>query len=120
MTGEEEVVVIHVAVHASRNLSGFRAEGRASSLQKDHDDDTSDTRVRVGSKPAVAGSLVRAGTGLAEDLFFVEVQSQAARCAVLHRSGHPVREFRNHGSDVKLALDTRLETGNLFWSGRML
>ena len=36
----EERVVVETAIHAAGNFCGFRAEGRASALQEDYDDDS--------------------------------------------------------------------------------
>lgn len=120
MTGHKEVVVIHVAVHVSGDLSRFRSERRPASLQEDHDDNASDTRVRVRSEPAITRSFVRTSTGLAQDLFLVEVETETARRTILHRASHAIREFRNDGSDIELPFDARLEARDLFRSGWML
>src|SRR5581483_11981737 len=120
VSGDEEVVVVHVAVHASCDFGGFGAEGGASALQEDHDDDPAHAGVGVGSEPAEAGAFMRARPGLAEDLFFVEIHAQAACSAVMDSAGHAVSQFRNDWGDIELALYARLETGDLLWIRGML
>src|SRR6516164_6476372 len=116
----EEVVVIHLAVHASGDLGSFRAEGRTSALQEDHDYNAADSGVGIRSEPAVASAGMRTGSRFAEDFFLVEVEAQAARCAILHRARHAVGKFGNDWSDIELALYTRLEARNFIRSRRML
>ena len=88
--GYEEVVIVEVAVHASCNLGGLRAVGGATSAQEDDRHYASNVGLGVGGEPSEAGAGVRAGSGLAEDGFFVEIQAHAARRAVFDRAGHAV------------------------------
>src|SRR5215472_5850586 len=120
VTSYEEVMVVHVAIHVSGDLCRFGAECRAPALQEDHDYHPPYTGVGVGSEPAIARSVVRAGTRLTEDLLLVEIEPQAASGSVLHRAGHPVRQLGNDGSDVELPLHSRLEGGDLIGSRGML
>src|SRR5258708_2960373 len=104
-TGNEEIVIVHIAVHASAHLAGFRAEGRAPALQEDHHDDATHSGVGVRGEPAVASSLMRTGSGFAQDFFFAEVHAQTARGAVMDGAQHAIREFWDDGSNIELTLD---------------
>src|SRR5215467_11626476 len=120
VTSNEEVVIVHVAVHATRNLCRFGSECRAAALEEDHHHHSPHTCVGVGSEPTIAGSFVRTGAGLPQNLFLVEVEPQAAGCPVLHCTCHPVRKFGNDWSDIQLPLDARLKGRDLFRTRRML
>src|SRR3954469_11656807 len=120
MAGDKEIMVVHVAVHASGNLSSFRTKSRTSSLQENHYYNAPHAGIGVGGEPSEAGSGVGAGSSFAEDFFFVEIEAQAAGSAKLHRSGHAVRQFGNDGRDIELPLHPRLKAGHFFRTGRML
>src|SRR6202021_1652673 len=120
VTGNEEIVVVHVAIHVSGNFGSLGAEGWTSTFEEDYENHAPNAGVGVGGEPAVAGSRVRAGSRLAEDFFFVEVHAQAARGAVLHGSSHAVGEFRNRVAVLVLPFPRRVEVGDLFGRGRML
>src|SRR3954466_1549863 len=113
-------MVVHVAVDAAGNLGSLGTEGRTTSLEENYQYNASNAGVGVRGEPAVARSLVRAGSSLAQDFFFVEVETQAARGAEANRSRHTVRKFRDDRSDIKLALDPGLEIGNVFRLAGML
>src|SRR3984957_2139556 len=68
-TGDEEIVIVKIAVHVAGNLSGFRSEGGTAALQKDHHHNASTAGVGIGSKPAEPRSRMGTSTGLAENLF---------------------------------------------------
>src|SRR5579872_707562 len=110
----EEIVVVHVAIHAAGNFSGFWTEGGTSAFEEDHNDDPPDAGVGIGCEPAKARACMRAGSGLAEDFFFVEVQAKAACRAVSYRPGHAIGNFRNQSGDVELALHARLKVCDFF------
>src|SRR5579862_2965634 len=116
----EEIVVVHVAIHAAGNFSGFWTEGGTSTFKEDHNDDAPDAGVGIGCEPSKARACMRAGSGLAEDFFFIEVQAKAACRAVSHRPGHAIGDFRNQSGDVELALHARLKVCDFFGSRRML
>src|SRR5882762_4886970 len=61
----EELVVVKIAVHASRDLSRFGPEGRMSALQEDDRHNASDVGVSVRGKPPVARAGARTCAGLA-------------------------------------------------------
>src|SRR5579872_7221893 len=115
--GDEKVVIVHVAIHAPGNFRGLGPEGRTSAFEEYDHHDAAHAGIRVRGEPTEAGSIVRTGSGLAQNFFFAEVEAQAAGSPVLHGSGHAVRELRDQRSDVKLTLDARLEAGYFFGSG---
>ena len=63
---------------------------------------------------------LRAGSGLAQDLFFAEIDAQAARCAVVHRAGHAVGHLGNQRLDIEMTLYAGLKVGDFFRRRRML
>src|ERR1700730_6415078 len=101
--GNEEIMVVHVAIHVSGNFRGLGTKGGTPALQEDDHHDAPNAGVGVGSEPAEARSGVRTGSGFAQNLFFVEVQSQFTGSTVLDGPGHAIGKLRNEGSDVELA-----------------
>ena len=89
-------------------------------MQENHRHNASDVGVGIRGEPPKARAGVRTCPCLAQDRFFVKVQTQAARGAVLDGSGHAAGEFGNHGFDVEMPLDARLEAGDCLRIGRML
>src|SRR3984957_20716031 len=83
-TGDEEIVIVKIAVHVAGTLSGFRSEGGTAALQKDHHHNASTAGVGIGSKPAEPRSRMGTSTGLAENLFLTEVESEPSSRSVLH------------------------------------
>src|SRR5438270_7982475 len=59
-TGHKELVIVHVAIHASRDLRCFGPKGRTPTLQEDHNHNTSYAGIGVRGEPAIARALVRA------------------------------------------------------------
>src|SRR5208337_2591470 len=106
---DEEIVIVEITVHQPGNLGCFRTKSGAAALQENYDHNPPSAGVGVGGKPAEAGAGVRAGPGLAQNFFFVEVETQAACRAVLHRARHAVGDLRDQGRDIQLALDARLK-----------
>src|SRR4029077_16385489 len=68
--GNEEVVVVEVAIHASGDLGGLGTEGGASALQEDYDDDSPYVCLGIGREPSIPCACLRAGSSLAQNLFF--------------------------------------------------
>ena len=63
---DEEIVIVHVAVHAACDFGGLGAKSRTSTLQEDHDDDAPGAGVGVGVGVGVgAGVGVGVGVGSA-------------------------------------------------------
>src|SRR5207253_10556141 len=91
---------------------GFGAVRRAATLQEDHGHDSSDISFGVRREPAITRARLRAGSGFAQDLFFVKVETDAASRAVGDGSSHAVRKFRNERGDVEMALHARLEVSD--------
>src|SRR4249920_3342294 len=113
-------MIVKISIHSPRDFSRLWPECRTPTLQEHHGYDPSNIRIGVGSEPAIAGARARAGSRLAEDLFLGEVVTNAACCSVLNCPGHAVGDFRNDGSNIEMALDARLEIGDLFRSIRVL
>ena len=90
----EVVAVPEVLVELAGQLGGAGAEGGPSAFEEEDGDQAALRRIGVGGEPAEAGSVVGAGSGLAEDGQFVEVGAQAAGGAVLDRAGHAVLRCR--------------------------
>src|SRR5262249_22066422 len=67
----------------------------------------------VRGEPAKAGPVFGAGTGLAQDLLFTEIETQAAGGAVFHGAGHTFCQVWNEWADIQLALYVRLEVDNV-------
>src|ERR1035441_7595498 len=93
--GDEEIVVVEGAIHASGNFGGFGAEGGTATLQEDDGHDAAGIGVGVGSEPPKACAGTGTGSGFAEDRFFAEVEAETARGAILDRSGHAIGKFGN-------------------------
>src|ERR1041385_33118 len=116
----EEVVVVQRAVEFAGDLGGFGAVGGSAALEKDHGHNVSDLGVGVGGEPAEAGAVFRAGAGLAQDLLFTKVETQAAGGAVLNGAHHALGDLRNQRADFKLALDARLKVDDIVCRERVL
>src|ERR1700678_134163 len=86
--GQEEIMVVQIAVHMSGNLGGFGTESGPATLEENDNHNATAAGVRVGGKPAKARASVGAGSGFAQNFFFVEVEPEPACRTVLHRSRH--------------------------------
>src|SRR5271166_2288990 len=118
--GNEEVVIVEVAIHASGNFRSFGAESRATAFQENNYDDVTDIGLSVGGEPPEAGARVRAGSGLAQNFFLIEVSPQTARGTELYCALHSVGNFWNQRGNVQAALYHRLEIRDIFRSRGML
>src|ERR1700690_1841247 len=119
-SGDEEIVVVEVAIHASGNFGGFGAEGGTATLQEDDGHDASCIGVGIGGEPSKASAGAGTGSGFAEDRFFAEVEAETARGAILDRSGHAIGKFGNGRGNVEMAFDDGLKIGNRVGGGGML
>src|SRR5262249_2211810 len=108
------------AIELAADFGGLGAEGGASALEKDHGHNVSVLRVGVGGEPAEAGAVFGAGAGLAQDLFFTEVEAQATGGAILHGAHHAFSQVRDERGDRELALDARLEVDDVIGGGGVL
>src|SRR5579872_2379891 len=118
--GNKEFVIVEIAVHASGELCGFGAESRTSALEEDDNNNAANISIGVGREPTKTRAGFRASSGLAENIFFVEIELYAAGRAVLHRASHAVRNFRNQISNGQTAFDDWLKVGDLLWCSRVL
>src|SRR5882724_4768894 len=75
-------VVVEAAIHATGNFRGFGSESGPAALQEDDHHDTADVGLGVRGEPSVTGSGAGAGSGLSQDFLFIEIDSEAAGCAV--------------------------------------
>ena len=87
---QEEFVIIEISIHSSRDLCRLGTERWAATFQKHDYYDVSHVCLGVRSKPSEARALVGAGSGLTQNLFFGEIQLQAAGGSVGDCACHPV------------------------------
>src|SRR5215472_9684208 len=118
--GVEEVVVVKPPIEFAGDLGSLGAVGRTAALQEDHSHNSTDLSVGIRSKPTKASARLGAGSGLAENLFFTEVEAQAAGRPVLYSAAHALDEFGNDRRDFQLALDLGLEVDDYLRRTRML
>jgi len=68
-------VIVKIAVHVAGNFCRLGTKRGAPALQEHDDDNAADARIRVRGEPAEAGSIMRAGSGFPQNLFFVEIEA---------------------------------------------
>src|SRR3981189_3498842 len=61
----EELMIVKIAVHTSRDLCRFGPEGRMSALQEDDGHNASDVGIGIRGEPSEARAGARTGPGLA-------------------------------------------------------
>lgn len=113
-------MIVQSAVELAAEFSGLGAEGGASAFKEEDGHDSAVLSVGVRGEPAEAGAVFGAGAGLAQDLFFTEVEAQAAGGAVLDCAHHAFCNFRDERTDGELALDARLEVNDVICRGWVL
>src|SRR5207237_9041147 len=107
-------------LRGAANCSGSVAVRRSGRLKAGTGHVPSDISCGVGREAARPRARFRAGSGFAQDLFFVKVGTDAASRAVGDGSSHAVRKFRNERGDVEMALHARLEVSDVISRGQML
>src|SRR6516164_4872547 len=116
----KEVVVVKITVYPTGNLGSFRTECGTPALEKHHNHDPAVAGIGIAAKPTKSGAGMRAGSGLAQYLFFIEIYPQAARRAVVDGAGHAVGDFRHQAGNVQMTLDHGLEVRDVKGVHRML